>query len=139
MASTAKAAFGTTLKKATVAIAELTSIGAVGVTREMIDATSHDSADGYKEYIPGLIDTAELPIEGILDKGDAGQTALLTDLEAGTLGSYTITGPTGNAFSYAFDAYVTAYNAGPFNYDGKITFSATLKISGKAVYTPATT
>ena len=90
MASTAKAAFGTKLKKGTTAIAELTSIGAVGVTREMIDATSHDSADGYKEYIPGLIDTAELPIEGILNKGDAGQTALLTDLEAGTLGNYTI-------------------------------------------------
>lgn len=138
MTSTAKAAFGTKLKKGATAIAELTSIGAVGVTREMIDATSHDSADGYKEYIPGLIDTAELPIEGILNKGDAGQTALLTDLEAGTLGSYTITGPTGNAFIYAFKAYVTAYNAGPFNYDGKITFSATLKISGEVDYTPAT-
>ena len=137
MASTAKAAFGTQLSKGTTAIAELTSIGVVGVTREMIDATSHDSADAYKEYIPGLIDTAELSIEGILDKADAGQTALLTDLEAGTCDSYTITGPTGNAFSYAFDAYVTAYNAGPFNYDGKITFSATLKISGKVVYTPA--
>jgi predicted secreted protein len=138
MTSTAKAAFGTQLKKGTTAIAELTSIGAVGVTREMIDATSHDSDDGYKEYIPGLIDTSELPIEGILNKGDAGQTALLTDLEAGTLGTYTIEGPTGNAFKYDFSAYVTAYNAGPFNYDGKITFSATLKISGKVDYTPAT-
>jgi predicted secreted protein len=137
MTSTAKAAFGTQLKKNSTAIAELTSIGAVGVTREMIDATSHDSADAYKEYIPGLIDTSELPIEGILNKADTGQTALLTDLEAGTLGSYTITGPTGNAFSFAFDAYVTAYNAGPFNYDGKITFSATLKISGDVTYTPA--
>lgn len=138
MASTAKAAFGTTLKKSSTAIAELTSIGAVGVTREMIDISSHDSADAYKEYVPGLIDTAELPIEGILNKGDEGQTALLTDLEAGTLGTYTITGPTGNAFKYEFSAYVTAYNAGPFNYDGKITFSASLKISGKVVYTPAT-
>jgi len=138
MTSTAKAAFGTTLKKGTTAIAKLTSIGAVGVTREMIDATSHDSADGYKEYIPGLIDTAELPIEGILNKADDGQTALLTDLEAGTCDSYTIEGPTGNAFKYDFSAYVTAYNAGPFNYDGKITFSASLKISGKVSCTAAT-
>jgi predicted secreted protein len=137
MASTAKAAFGTKLKKGSTAIAELTSIGAVGVTREMIDATSHDSTDAYKEYIPGLIDTAELSIEGILNKGDAGQTALLTDLEAGTCDSYTIEGPTGNAFSFAFSAYVTAYNAGPFPYDSKIDFSATLKISGKVSYTPA--
>ena len=136
MTSTAKAAFGTQLSKGAVAIAKLTSIGTIGVTRDMIDITSHDSADAYKEYIPGLIDTEELPIEGNLIDADAGQEALLTDLEAGTLGSYVVTLPGGK--TYSFSAYVTGYKAGPFNYDGKITFSATLKISGKVTETPAT-
>ena len=136
MTSTAKAAFGTKLEKSSVAIAKLTSIGTIGVTRDMIDITSHDSDDAYREYVPGLIDPEELSIEGILIDSDTGQEALLTDLEAGTLGSYVVTLPGGK--TYAFSAYVTGYKAGPFNYDGKITFSATLKISGKVTETPAT-
>jgi predicted secreted protein len=130
-ASAAKKAFGVTLTRDGNAIAELTNIGSFEITRETIDVTSHDSDDGYREYIAGLKDTAEIAIEGNFLPGNTdGQAALLTDLENGTLQTFVI-GCTDPTFTYTFSAIVTRFKAGDFEYSGKQTFSASLKPSGK--------
>jgi hypothetical protein len=62
MATSAKSAFGTTLKKGATAIAELISIGGPTISADTIEATSHDSPDGYREFLQGLRDAGEITI-----------------------------------------------------------------------------
>jgi len=128
----AKSAFGTTLKKGATAIAELTNIGGPALSADTIEATSHDSADGYREFLQGLRDGGEISIEGNFIPGNAGQVALVTDLNDGSLDEYTITFPVAMATTWTFDAIVTAFeSSSPF--DDKASFTATLKVSGKPV------
>ena len=126
----AKSAFGTTLKKGATAIAELTNIGGPALSADTIEATSHDAADGYREFLQGLRDGGEISIEGNFIPGNAGQVALVTDLNDGSLDEYTITLPVAMATTWVFDAIVTAFeSSSPF--DDKASFTATLKVSGK--------
>lgn len=130
MTTEAKAAFGTTLKKGAVAIAELTNIGGPSLSAATIDVTSHDSADGYREFIQSLRDGGDISIEGNFIPGNAGQAALVADLNDGSLDEYTITLPTAMATTWTFDAIVTAFECSE-PYDAKVSFTATLKVSGK--------
>ncbi|MDD4985866.1 MAG: phage tail tube protein [Dehalococcoidales bacterium] len=132
MVTSAIAGYGVVLSRDTNDIAELTNIDGVQVTQETVDVTSHESADGYREYIPTLRDTGEINIEGNFIGGDSdGQLGLEDDLNAGTLQSFTITFPYALSATWTFSAYVTAFKAGGFPVDGKVPFSATLKVSGK--------
>ncbi|MEA4924930.1 MAG: phage tail tube protein [Syntrophomonadaceae bacterium] len=127
----AHAAFGTTLKKGTTPIAELTKISGPALAADTIDVSSHSSVDGYREFVQGLKDGGEVAIEGNFTN-EAGQAALITDFHAGTVGAYTITLPTTTPVSWTFSGIVTALNIdAPF--DGVLAFQATLKVSGKPV------
>jgi len=131
MTTAAKSAFGTTLKKGEVAIAELTSIGGPTISADTLDVTSHDSPDGYREFLQGLRDAGEISIEGNFIPGNAGQKALKTDMDDGSSDSYTVTFPTAMGTTWEFSAIITAFEtSAPF--DDKASFTATLKITGKA-------
>ncbi len=131
MTTEAKSAYGTTLKKGAVAIAELTNIGGPRLSADTIDVTSHDSADGYREFVSGLKDGGEVTIEGNFIPGNAGQAALVDDLDDGSKDEYTITLPAVMATTWTFNAVVTAFECSA-PYDDKASFTATLKISGKS-------
>ena len=128
-------AFGTTLEKGAAAIAELTSISGPTMTADTIDVSSHDSADQFREFVACMKDSGEITLAGNMDTTDAGQVALYTDLCDGSLDAYTITFPDAGATTWTFNALVTALSTDA-PYDGKISFSATMKISGKATLTP---
>lgn len=134
-----KTGFHTTLSKGTgtpLLIGSLTSIGSPHLTQAVIEVTTHDSPDGYREYIGGLKDAGEVAITGNHDGDDVGQQALPAALGAGTVDDYTITFPDGE--KWAFKALVTDYQMGAAASDNNpITFSATLKITGKPTFTPA--
>jgi len=131
MTTAAKLAFGTTLKKGEVAIAEIKSMSGPTISVDTVDVTSHDSPYGYKEVLQGLRDAGEISIGGNFIPGNAGQIALKTDLDDGSLDAYTITFPVAMATTCTFSAIVTAFELDePF--DAEATFTATLKISGKA-------
>jgi len=132
MTTAALSAKGTTLKKATVAIAELMSISGPSISMEPIDVTNHDSVDSFREYIAGLRDGGEISIEGNFLDGNAGQAALIADVTAGTSGSYSVNFPDGA--KWEFTAFVTAFE-NQASFDDKIGFSATLKINGKPIFT----
>jgi len=129
----AKAAFGTTISIGGTAIAELTNIGGVDASMDTIDVTSHDSANAYREFIGGLIDAGEVPIEGNCYPGDAGQAALLTALNNRTASTFVITFPTAVGATWTFSALVTGFKAADAPIDGQLPFSASLKITGKPV------
>lgn len=112
------------------AIANLTNIGMPSISVADIDVTTHDGDDNYQEFIPGLIDGGEVPVEGYFTDATTANV-LLTLLNAGTVTEgATITFPTTPAATWTFDCYVKSYS-GSAPHNDKITFSATLKITGK--------
>lgn len=132
MTTAAKAAFGTTLARNGSIIAELTNIGSPKLSLDTQEVTSHQSANSYKEYIGTLLDGGEAAIEGNFIPSDTdGQVGLITDMEAKTVQSFVITFPPAILATWTFTALVTAFEVGDTPVDGVLTFSATLKISGK--------
>jgi hypothetical protein len=132
LTTAAKAAFGVILSRNGNVIAELTNIGSPKLSLDTVEATSHQSADGYKEYIGTLLDGGEVAIEGnfIADDTD-GQIGLISDMNNKTLQSFVITFPASITATWTFNALVTAFEIGDMAVDGTLTFSATLKVSGK--------
>jgi len=127
-------AFGTTLKLAGNTIAELTNIGGMEISLETVDVTSHQSANAYREFIGGLLDTGEIAVEGNFYPGDAtGQIALRTLQDTRATGAFIVTLPTAFATTWTFNAFVTMTKTGDQPIDGAVPFSASLKPTGKPV------
>ena len=132
---------GTTLKKVKsgdeqtdTVIANLTSIGEIGVESEEIDATDLDSPNNYKEFIAGSKDAGEVSIAGNI-KSEANVEKMLALAESQSLESWIVTYPSGA--TWTFTAFVKSFKDGEKTVDGLATFTASLRISGKPTYTPA--
>lgn len=130
---------GTTLTKgksgdetADLKIANLTSIGEIGVESEEIDTTDMDSPDDYKESIAGLKDAGEVPIAGNI-KDESNVEKMLALAESRSVEKWTVTYPSGA--KWVFNAYVKSFKDGEKTTDGLASFTATLRVSGKPVYT----
>lgn len=133
---------GTTLKKkqsgsetGDTMIANLTSIGEIGVESEEIDATDLDSPNNYKEFIAGSKDAGEVSLGGNI-KNEATIEKMLALAEAQSLEDWVVTYPSGA--KWEFKAFVKSFKDGEKTVDGLATFTASLRISGKPTYTPAT-
>lgn len=132
---------GTTLKKvksgsepADTIIANLTSIGEIGVESEEIDATDLDSPNNYKEFIAGSKDAGEVSLAGNI-KDEAKVEQMLALAESQSLEDWVVTYPSGA--TWTFTAFVKSFKDGEKTTDGLATFSASLRISGKPTYTKA--
>lgn len=115
-------------------IANLTSIGEIGVESDEIDATDLDSPDDYKESIAGLKDAGEVSIAGNI-KEESNVEKMLALAESRSIEEWTVKYPSGA--KWVFKAYVKSFKDGEKNTDGLATFTGTLRISGKPVYTKA--
>jgi len=127
------AALGTKLFKGTTPIAELTNISGPRLSVDQLEITTHDSEGGYREYVPTLRVGGEVSIEGNFFPVDEGQFALYEAFNDGTSDTYTIQLPK-NLGSWTFDANVSAFEMGA-PVEGKLTFSATLRITGPSELT----
>ena len=133
------AAKGTQLEWNTVALVELTSITGPGESMDPIDLTSHDSASSFKEFCAGLRDGGEISFEGNFIKGDAGgQIAAHTDFQNGQVRGWIIKHPDWGAGvpQMSGNGYLTAFSI-DYPFDGKITLSGTIKVTGKPALAPA--
>jgi len=122
---------GTTIAQGVTTIGKLTSINPGEKTWETADITTLDSSDEYKNAIPILKAGGEIAISGFLNVSDAGQIALDTAFEAGTLDAYTITYPSTIGADITFNAYVTKFKPGEANLSDAVPFEATLMVDGK--------
>lgn len=113
-------------------IANLTSIGEIGVESEEIDATDLDSPDNYKEFIAGSKDAGEVSIAGNI-KDESNVEKMLALAESQSIEAWTVTYPSGA--KWVFNAFVKSFKDGEKTTDGLATFTASLRISGKPVYT----
>lgn len=126
-------ALGTTITFNAKAVGALTSIGEITPESEELDATTLDSAGGYREYLQGFKDSGEVSLTGYLLKGDVGQVELRTGYGTGDIDPVVITFPDGTIVN--FNAYVKSYSMGAADVDGIVGFAATLRISGAVTVT----
>jgi predicted secreted protein len=127
-------AMGTVLKKGTQAVANLTSIAGLEISRDTIEVTTLDSPNGYRQFVGGLLDAGELSISGYFDY--AAHSPLLDDLEAGTATTYTIEFPGGA--KWTFTCVVTSFSTGA-EMEDLVSFEASFKVSGKPTLAIVTT
>ena len=113
-------------------IANLTSIGEIGVESEEIDATDLDSPDNYKEFIAGSKDAGEVALAGNI-KNEANVEKMLALAENQSIEEWVVTYPSGA--KWTFNGFVKSFKDGEKTPDGLATFSATIRVSGKPVYT----
>lgn len=114
-------------------VAEVTNIGGPSLSLGTEDVTSHSSTDGWREFVATLLDGGEVSIEGNYVPGEATHDAtsgLINDMENRTKRNFELVFPDSGATTWAFPALVTNFTpAAPV--EGKLGFSATLKITGK--------
>ena len=134
--------FGTILTKkksgnedADFKVGNLTSIGEIGVESEEIETTDHDSPDGYKEFEAGAKDAGEVSLAGNI-KDETNVEKMLALAESQTVEQWEVKYPSGATWS--FKGFVKSFKDGEKTIDGVATFSATIRVSGKPVYTKAT-
>ncbi|MBX7237671.1 MAG: hypothetical protein K1X65_25065 [Caldilineales bacterium] len=127
------AAFGTTLKKGAVAIAQVRDIDGPALDSNIIEATSHDDTDGYNTFVQGLKDAGEISLSiaydpaGVTHKNASG--GLLYEYEQGSISAYTLVFPDAGLTEWDFNALVKSFKpTAPV--DGLLTADVTLKISG---------
>ena len=135
-ASAAISGFGTLLNWDSSDIAELTSISGPSETANTIDVTSHDSDDTYAEFVAGIRDGGEISFDGnVITTDTNGQIAMHTDFQAGSKKAFIIKLPGWVSSSHEYPqitgyGIVTAFGMN-FPFDDKVSFSATIKVTGK--------
>lgn len=114
------------------AIGGLTDATVGGTEVSFIDVTSHDSEDGFREFVGGLKDGGTLELAGNFDIEDAGQVVLAEG--AGDTEAVVVTYSDGSTstFSVVIGAFAVT---NPL--DDKLTFSCSCKITGPVVYAEA--
>ena len=113
-------------------VADLTSIGEIGVESEEIDVTTLDSTGGFREFIAGSKDSGEVAISGII-KSESSMETLLALANSQAVEEWTVETDSGS--TWVFDAFVKSFKEGEASVDGVRTFSMTLRISGETDYT----
>lgn len=137
MTTAAKKNFGNTFWMAAhlspvVKIAELLSIDPPVMSRDMIDATSHDSAGGAEEVIAeGTYDPGEIKGQMHYIAGSTGDDAMIAALAGGTLMDFKIVvKAAAGTEDMTGSGYVTSYGPDGMATKGKQTAAFSLKVSG---------
>ena len=126
------AAFGTKMYINGYQVAELTNIGGPGVKADIIDVTSHDSPDKFREFIAGVKDGGEISIEGnFIPTDTTGQVAAYNRLTDGVQGIFYTFFPSAVG-EWLFNGQVTALE-NTAAYEDQLGFSATVKVTGKPI------
>lgn len=139
MASSAFWAYGSALQlgdgatsEAFTSIAEITELTAFDMNRDVIDITSHNSSDGYREKMGGLRDAGSIAIKANWLPNNVTHdetTGIMAKFNVNTLSNWKIILPSSIA-TFAFTGFVSAVKGGaPLDAQGQLEFTVT--ISGK--------
>ena len=116
------------------AFAEVTELTAPELSRDSVDFTHFGSPDRHREFKPGLSDAGEVAITYNLIPGLADDAVIAAHLATNAVEPWRIVFPNGAKLD--FNGFATRHGrATPM--DDKMTGSATFKVSGKPILTPA--
>lgn len=115
-------------------IGYVTNVTPPSISRDAIDITSSSSANGWREFIPGLRDGGETSFEMLTVPNSLGITTVLAAVDSDQPSQCRIRIFGTSNPRWDFDAIVTGFeNSAPI--DDKMTSTVTLKITGKPTLT----
>ena len=120
---------------AMIKVGEIIAVSEPSRTKDTVDATNMDSPDRYREFISGLKDGGEVPLEFNRIQDDEGQQALEAAFEYDGAIHVAITIPTVPPVRWNVRGIVTN-REGETPMDDKMTANATLKVTGKPTLAP---
>ena len=115
-------------------IGEATNISGPGFDRDTIDVSSHDSPDGIREYVGGLVDGGEVTFTVNWDPGE--HVALIDDFQDAQPRNYKIVMPDPPGGDWEFPAFITGMGH-EYPHDDKMSADFTFKIAGAPAFTEA--
>lgn len=116
------------------AIANLTSIGEQKATVDEIETTDLDCVDGYKTFEAGMSDNGSFPISGNITAENYAKLKALTVRDENGIyptAPFAIYHPVVTDINGKFMAWLSDLGRGELTPGGLVTFSATVRISGK--------
>lgn len=122
--------YGAVLKINGTTVSEITNISGPELSADTLDATTHSSADGYREFVQGLRDGGEISIEGNLDY-DNNVSVIKTQFDTSSVVSASIVLPTSPSNTEWVANVITTGISTEAPHDEIIPYSATFKITGK--------
>lgn len=120
-----------------VTVGQVKDINGPSLTRSTIDVTDHDSTDGFREFVSGLVDPGEISFTIGYDNGNAQHAALLTNMasDSCTMAAWQLTlNVCSGTAVWTADGFVTGF-APSTPIEGENTVAVTVKVSGKPVLT----
>ncbi len=110
---------------------EILSIDGIGFTREAIDATHMQSANGYREFVPGLKTQSPISLEVHWIAANTG--AIQTLVEASSPGgNWQVLFPDNSKVT--FSAFITSFKKGSDTPEGKLTATVEFTPSGQPTW-----
>lgn len=129
---------GTTSQPTWTQIANLTTIGEIGLESDEIDVTTLDSSDDFKEYIGGAKDGGTIDLGGNIVT-DAGLSQLYTLANSRAVKEfkieYPLKGEETTAAYWTVTGYIASCKDGEKTVDGLLTFSSGIRVSGAPEFT----
>jgi predicted secreted protein len=132
-ASAAVSGYATTLKRATVAIAEVVGVQGPSATRDSIEVTHLTSDNGWKEFLGGLKDGGEVSFTLNWLSSNSGHVQIAADFVSGSLIAWAIEPSGVSADAVSFSAFVSKF-APNADKSKQLDAAVTLKISGAVTY-----
>lgn len=114
-------------------IAGVRDISGPSMALSTVDATAHDSTDGFREFVPGLADGGEVSFELVFDPKAADHEYLHDALAGRTEESFQLIFTDTGDTEYHFDGYVTAFEPGA-PVEGFISANVTIKVTGEVEF-----
>lgn len=126
--------FGKMVANVFTPFAEMTDFGPPGISRDSVDFTHFGSPDFFREFKPGIADGGEVSVTYNLVPGLLDDAAIGAHFDTRSVEAWRVVFPNGAKLD--FRGFATAHErATPM--DDKMTGSATFKVTGKPVLTPA--
>lgn len=115
-------------------IAEVVNITGPSFSRATVDVTNMDSANNYRDFMPGLLDGGEISFELNFIPSDTTQKSIYnTDMSSSTAVNYQIVFPDSGTTTWSFAGLVTSFDiTNPM--DEKVTANMTIKIVGQTTF-----
>lgn len=113
----------------------LTEINGIELSADTLDTTTLDSDGGYRQFTGGFKDAGEVTVSGYFEvNATNGQKKMYDAFEKGGEEDFAIEFPSELKAKWIFKGVVTGFSTGAALED-LISFSATVKVSGKPTLT----
>ena len=111
-----------------ITVGKLRAVSEIKMDSDMVDVTTLDAPQGFRQYEMGLKSAGDVTLDGFLSHGDESQQALKDWYQQSGKGVFTITYPDGEKVQ--FEGLVKSLSLGGGEVDSVARFAACVRITG---------